>query len=259
MEKRNKLVLIVDDEEDLRDTVEYKFSSSGFQVATAVDGVDALEKLETIKPDLIILDVNMPRMNGIEFYNEIKGSDDKPPYPVLVLTARANMEQLFKDLDVDGFMPKPFDLDALYKEGESIIKKYSGTVMTAAGKEEIRARRICIAENEKAVSDQLAIAFLDAGYVVNTAQSGASLIKRVSLDLPDVVIVKLRLNDISGDVAILKLKRMAIAEGVKFVLYSDRTGDKAEITSQISNKGDLDAFVASNESADLLDAIDGLF
>jgi DNA-binding response OmpR family regulator len=255
----DKTIMIVDDEEDLRDTVEYKFSSSGFNVVTAVDGVDALEKLKTINPDLIILDMNMPRMNGLDFYNKITGSEDKPPYPVLVLTARANMEQLFKDLDVDGFMPKPFDLDALYQEGAAIVKKASGLVKTGDGAAQKRARRICIAENEKAVSDKLAIAFLDAGYVVNTAQSGASLIKRVGLDVPDVVVVKLSLNDIAGDVAILKLKRLEIAQKVKFVLYSNTGADKDQVLSQIASKGDIDDFVVSYDPATLVDKVDALF
>ena len=123
-----KTLLIIEDEEDLRETVEYKFKACGFKVVTAFDGLDGLEKLETIKPDLIILDMNMPRMNGLEFYQRIKGEDEKPKYPILILTARANMEQLSRDLDVDGFMSKPLELDELFKEVESIIKKHSGFI-----------------------------------------------------------------------------------------------------------------------------------
>jgi len=58
----------------------------------------------------------------------VKGEDEKPKYPILILTARANMEKLYRDLDVDGFMSKPLELDELFKEVESIIKKHSGFI-----------------------------------------------------------------------------------------------------------------------------------
>ncbi|MBU4334491.1 MAG: response regulator, partial [Candidatus Omnitrophica bacterium] len=186
-----KTLLIIDDEEDLRDTIEYKFKAEGFNVVTAVDGLDGLEKLETVKPDLIILDMNMPRMNGLEFYEKIKGANEKPKYPVLVLTARANMEQLFRDLDVDGFMAKPFDLNELFKEGGAIIKKYSGSVQRERGSDERRARKVCIVENDSKTLNKIAIAFLESGYMVNTAQSASSAIKRIIMDVPDLVVIAL--------------------------------------------------------------------
>ena len=128
MSHHPKTVLIIDDEEDLRDTVGYKFKAAGYTVVTAIDGVDGLEKLADLEPDLIILDVNMPRMNGLEFYQRIKGPDDRTKYPVLILTARANMENLFHDLDADGFMAKPFELDDLLQTAEQIILSNSGVL-----------------------------------------------------------------------------------------------------------------------------------
>jgi len=121
--KGKKIILLIDDEEDLRDTVAYQFRAKGFDVVIAVDGVDGLEKLKTFNPDLIILDLNMPRMNGLEFYEHIKGEEAKPKYPVLVLTARTNMGELSIPIDADGFMTKPFELDKLIKEADTIIKK----------------------------------------------------------------------------------------------------------------------------------------
>lgn len=254
-----KTVLIIDDEEDLRETVEYKFKSKDFEVVTAVDGIDGLEKLKTVKPDLIILDMNMPRMNGLEFYQKIKGADEKPKYPVLVLTARANMEQLFRDLDVDGFMSKPFELDELFKEGESIIKKNSGSIMRDIHSDKARARKVCIVENKLEVFNKLALAFLEAGYMVNSAQSGASAIKRISMDIPDVAVISLGLNDIPGDVAIGKLKNLEATKKVKFVLYTTKSADKAAVTKRISEKGGVDQFVDFVTTNDIIEATELIF
>ena len=258
---KEKIVLIIDDEEDLRDTVGYKFKSGGFKVETAVDGVDGLEKLKTVTPDLIILDMNMPRMNGLEFYQEIKDTNDKPRYPVLVLTARANMEQLFRDLDVDGFMAKPFELDELFQEAEAIIKKYSGVIPGEKGVEELRARRVCIVENNPKVFSDLVVGFLECGYIVNSAQSGASALKRIAMDIPDLAVISLGLNDISGDIAIGKLHRIEKTKNVKYILYSPKVADsdKTIVTQKISEKEGICQFVQSNDANELLKAADLLF
>lgn len=117
-----KKILIVDDEIDLAQMIGFQFKANGFQVQTAGDGFKALECINTFKPDVIILDINMPRMGGLEFYKKICGPNGKPLYPILVLTARANIQELFKDLHIAGFMIKPFEIDQLVNEVNRIVK-----------------------------------------------------------------------------------------------------------------------------------------
>jgi len=120
-----KKILIIDDEVDLTQMIGFQFKSRGFEVQTAGDGVEALEKVYGFKPDLIILDMNMPRMGGVEFYSKICAPNGRPLYPVLVLTARADIQGFLKDMEIDGFMIKPFETDHLVSEAEMIIKKRS--------------------------------------------------------------------------------------------------------------------------------------
>jgi len=254
-----KTVLIIDDEEDLRDIVSYQFKAKGFKVVTAFDGLDGLEQLKKVTPDLIILDMNMPRMNGLEFYEKIKGHDEEPLYPVLILTARANMEQLFRDLDVDGFIPKPFELNELVKEGAAIIRRRSSFIQKEKGTDEVRARRVCVVENDPGMFQKLTGAFLEEGYIVNYAHSGASALKRIPMDIPDVVVIKLALNDISGEVAVLKLKRLEVMKDVKFVLYTAKSAIIAEVTKKISHKEGFDKFIECTDFHEILEAVDGVF
>jgi len=256
---KEKTVLIIDDEEDLRDTVEFQFKSKGFNVVTAVDGVDGLEKLESVSPDLIILDMNMPRMNGLEFYAKIKGKDERPKHPVLVLTARANMEELFRSLDVDGFMAKPFELHELFNEGELIIKKNSGSVYVDKETHNKRARKVCIVENHHETFNKLAIAFLEMGYIVNSAQSGTAAIRRMAMDVPDVAVISLGLNDISGDVVIGKLHNTPELKDIKCILYTDKKAEKAQVTKKIAEKEGIAKFVEYSHPNDLIEAADILF
>ena len=119
-----KTILVIDDDPDLVQIIKAVLSGAGYEVVTASNGLEGLERLKKVVLHLIVLDMNMPKMDGIAFYHEmIKGNAGKTKYPILVLTARANFKQFFKDMDADGFMAKPFDIDQLVKEVGAIISK----------------------------------------------------------------------------------------------------------------------------------------
>ena len=122
-QNNQKTILLIDDEVNLQQLIKITLNAKNYHVETAGNGLEGLAKLETMKPDLIILDMNMPKMGGLEFYQKICDGTDRPRHPVLVLTARANMEQLFKPLNIDGFMAKPFEINDLLHEVETIIQK----------------------------------------------------------------------------------------------------------------------------------------
>lgn len=118
-----KTVLLVDDDIDLQQLTKIALKSRGYVVETANNGLEGLDKLGTIKPDLIVLDMNMPKLGGLGFYQKICDGKDRPPYPVLVLTARTNMEQLLTQMNIDGYMGKPFEVDEFLQKVDLIIRK----------------------------------------------------------------------------------------------------------------------------------------
>ena len=113
---RPKKILVIDDEVDLTDMIKYQLTAHGYKVVVAHNGEEGLGKLTLNTPDLIILDMNMPKMGGLEFLNRITTPFGRPKFPVLVLTARANFEKIFQGIDIVGFMPKPFDIAELIAE-----------------------------------------------------------------------------------------------------------------------------------------------
>jgi len=118
---QEKTILFIDDEVDFVEMMKFQLEKEGYIVVPASNGEDALEKLEQIKPDLIILDINMPKMGGLEFYNRIITQHGRARYPVLVLTARANLDGLFKEIKAEGFLQKPFEIGNLIGEVKRII------------------------------------------------------------------------------------------------------------------------------------------
>jgi CheY-like chemotaxis protein len=115
-----KLILVVDDEADLADMVALKLESLNYRTVKAFDGIDAWEKIKAEKPDLMILDVMMPRKNGYELCKEIKQDPQYKDIPVVLLTAVADhlATTTYTHLDgrttpADDFISKPIDIDKL--------------------------------------------------------------------------------------------------------------------------------------------------
>ena len=94
-----KRILVVDDEPDVRDFLSTCLEDAGFQVSTAFDGQDALEKIEKNAPDLITLDMIMPRMSGIALMRKLRDKDEWKSIPVVIITAHANDEMGEKDVE----------------------------------------------------------------------------------------------------------------------------------------------------------------
>jgi len=108
-------VLTVDDSRTMRDMLMMSLKSAGFEVVQAVDGVHGLEVLATTSPDVIITDINMPRMDGFGFIEGVRRDDKYRGVPILVLTTESDAEK--KDrarrAGATGWVVKPFSPDKL--------------------------------------------------------------------------------------------------------------------------------------------------
>lgn len=105
-----KTVLIVDDSESIREVVSFTLENEGFTVLTGVDGKDATKFLDGQKIDLIITDLHMPVMNGIEFIKVVRSSAAYKMVPILFLTTESQIEKKMeaKDAGATGWIIKPF-------------------------------------------------------------------------------------------------------------------------------------------------------
>jgi DNA-binding response OmpR family regulator len=104
-------ILIVDDEADLISTVQYRLKFADCDVVTASNGQEGLEKAAAEKPDLILLDTNMPVMNGHEMLERLRADPELKGIPVIMLTARCEPQDIAaaSALGVSDYMTKPFD------------------------------------------------------------------------------------------------------------------------------------------------------
>ncbi|MFA6320369.1 MAG: response regulator [Candidatus Omnitrophota bacterium] len=125
MEK--KKILLVDDERDLVETMIYQLEAFGYQVITAYDGAEGLEKAKTEKPDLIILDLMLPKMDGYKVCGLLKKDTRYSRIPVILFTARAQESdmKLGEEVGADAYIVKPFESKMLLSKIESLLKSGS--------------------------------------------------------------------------------------------------------------------------------------
>jgi two-component system alkaline phosphatase synthesis response regulator PhoP/two-component system response regulator VicR len=106
-----KKVMAVDDERHIVRLIQVNLERSGYQVVTAFDGPDALKKVETDRPDLIVLDVMMPKMDGFEVLKRLQANPETREIPVIMLTAKAQDADVFRGWasGVSAYLTKPFN------------------------------------------------------------------------------------------------------------------------------------------------------
>ena len=110
-----KRILTIDDSKTMRDMLMVTLADAGFDVLQAVDGQDGLDVLGKERVDVIITDINMPKMDGYEVIRQLRGNPDHKSTPILVLTTESELSKknLARDVGATGWMVKPFDPDRL--------------------------------------------------------------------------------------------------------------------------------------------------
>lgn len=116
-------VLVVDDDRAVRISTARALELEGYDVDVAVDGAAALEAVEDLHPDLILLDVMMPNVDGLTVCRRLRSRGDRTP--ILMLTARVEVSDRVSGLDAgaDDYLPKPFDLDELFARVRALLRR----------------------------------------------------------------------------------------------------------------------------------------
>ncbi len=117
-------ILLADDEEDVKIVLKMYLETKDFEVVTAYDGLDAIDQARREKPDVILLDIMMPVLDGFEVCRRLKADPDTQNIPVIMVSAASHAESVQKGIKVGAadYIVKPFDPEAL----EKLINKVIG-------------------------------------------------------------------------------------------------------------------------------------
>ncbi len=116
-------ILVVDDDRAVRESLRRSLSFNGYSVELAHDGLEALDLISSNRPDALVLDVMMPRLDGLEVCRQLRSTGDD--LPILVLTARDSVSERVAGLDAgaDDYLPKPFALEELLARMRALLRR----------------------------------------------------------------------------------------------------------------------------------------
>lgn len=129
-------ILIVDDEKPIVDSIKYTLYKEGYDVVVSYDGEDALEKVKKENPDLIILDIMLPKLSGLEVCRIIRRTSN---VPIIMLTARGeDMDRVVGlELGADDYVPKPFSMRELVARIKAVLRRAKMSMATVKVKEKL--------------------------------------------------------------------------------------------------------------------------
>jgi CheY-like chemotaxis protein len=225
-------VLIVDDEPALREVIQLRVESAGHEVVTATNGREALEKARADVPDLIISDVLMPEMDGYTLYKELKADSRTAAIPVLILTARAKMEETFKVVGVDDFIAKPFDGHNLLMKVEHLLQSSrkpreeapapDDNVPAPAPEAPVRegVRKVLFAGIDTEVLEAMQQQLKPYGFTMDSATSANDTIVRARDMVPHLLVLDALMAGAEAGGVVSHLKSIPALKDMKIVLYS---------------------------------------
>lgn len=111
-----KKILIIDNDPQILEIMKSRLEANQYQVVLADDGEEGLVKAENERPDLIIVDIKMPKVDGYTFVRKLKRDETQRTVPVIVLTAYVNMKDLFAVEGITDYLVKPFESDQLFEK-----------------------------------------------------------------------------------------------------------------------------------------------
>lgn len=114
-------ILIVDDEKEICDLLKRRFNAEGLNTLTANDGDEGLQLMRSERPNVVVLDIGMPHTDGYTFVKEVQRDKAINKIPILILTAKDRMQEVFKAERIENYYLKPFDIDKLMVKVRGIV------------------------------------------------------------------------------------------------------------------------------------------
>ncbi len=118
-------ITVVEDEEDIREILEYSLTREGFSVGTAADGATGLEAIRRTRPELVLLDLMLPDIDGLEVCRQLKADAVTEDIPIIMVTAKGEEEDVVRGLALgaDDYIPKPFSNRELVARVQSVLRR----------------------------------------------------------------------------------------------------------------------------------------
>jgi CheY-like chemotaxis protein len=201
--ERRPRILVVDDEANIRELLTQEFVEAGYDVRTASNGREAVATVRRERPDLVVLDVMMPEMNGFDVAAVLKNDPLTMDIPIVVLSIVQDRDRGFR-LGVDRYLTKPIDTDLLFREVGALIEQKKSH------------KRVLVVDEDQTTVKTLTDVLTARGYSVIEAQDG-EIVERARAVQPDIIMLNSVSKARSDAVQMLRFEKGM--ENVLFLVY----------------------------------------
>jgi signal transduction histidine kinase/CheY-like chemotaxis protein len=201
--ERQQRILVVDDDPNIRELLTQELTDAGYRVSVTANGREAVDAVRHDRPDLILLDVMMPELNGYDVAAVLKNDPATMDIPIVILSILQDRERGFR-LGVDRYLTKPIDTDLLFKEVGTLIEQRTSH------------RRVLVVDDDATAVHTLTALLTAKGYSVTEAR-GDDLIERALALQPDIIVLNSLTSARSSAVQMLRFEKGM--ENVLFLVY----------------------------------------
>lgn len=226
----NKKILIAEDEEVLLEVLEKKLKQEGFEVIAAKNGEEGLEKMKESLPDLVLLDIVMPKKDGFGVMEEMKKDEKLKNIPVIIISNSGQNVEIEKALKMgvkDYLVKTEFDPQEVI---EKVNRQFAGQNSETEEiiNEETKKEKILIIEDDKFLRDLMSRKLKDEGYEIFEAIDGQVGLKEASEKKPDIILLDLILPGIDGFKVLEEIKQDPRISRIPVIILSN-LGQKEDI------------------------------
>jgi len=200
---RRARILVVDDEANIRELLTQEFTEAGYQVTTAANGRDAIALVRTDRPDLIVLDVMMPEMNGFDAAAVLKNDPVTADIPIVILSIVQDRERGFR-VGVDRYLTKPIDTDLLFREVGALLEQKTSH------------KHVLVVDEDTTAVKTLTDVLTSRGYRVSEARA-EDLMEKARAIQPDIIMLSSLASARSNAVQMLRFEKGM--DNVLFLVY----------------------------------------
>lgn len=244
-----KKIVIVEDEEILLELLRNKLEAAGFSVDVARDGITGLELIKTAHPDLVLLDMMLPGLNGFEILEKMKEVGLLPELPVLIISNSGQPIETERAVELgvrDYLIKVNFDPQEVLVRVNALLEAENGPPLRAGASQGQSRGSILIVEDDVLLQELLDRRFVQEGYAPVKALDADQARRILAGSLPDVILLDLVLPGMDGFVFLEELKKSEKTMHIPVVIISN-LGQKEEIEKGLA-RGATDYIVKANMS-----------
>lgn len=210
---QQKCILVVDDDAHIRELLRQELETQGYRIREAKDGLEAIQQVKALKPDLILMDVMMPQMSGFDAVAVLKNDPQTMEIPIVILSIMEDKERGYR-LGVDRYLSKPIDTEKLLQEISFLLSQ--GT----------SHKKVLLVDEDVSAVRMLAQVLQERGYNVMEVLDSKELWAKALSIQPDLIIANANLWQQSESVKTLRFEKGM--ENVLFILLADENNDESD-------------------------------